>query len=273
MQTPYKKSFLLNNSVKTFLLFTLGFFPLSANHPSFLFFSDIEFRVVENGESDHHYVWIHGDEKTAEMALNSHMKHYPGKAFFIKSEEREVFVSGVMVDPNRMFSRKGAASALRKFKTDWETSALTASLDRLDEDREKFLEKLLPKNGGLLIAVHNNFRGYNVNRELPISRIASIKEDQNPRDFILCTSEADYLKLAGGPFNVILQDELSQDGNGSLSWAALRNGVRYINIETRLGWLSQQKKMLKFAEESLRNSGLNQESAADVSGGGGLDPQ
>lgn len=270
---PCKKSFLLNNSVKTFLLFTLGFFPLSANLPSSLFFSNIEFRIAGNGESDHHYVWIHGDEKTAEMALNYHMKHYPGKAFFIKSEEREVFVSGVMVDPNRIFSRKGAASALRKFKTDWETSALTASLDRLDKDREKFLEKLLPKNGGLLIAVHNNFRGYNVSKEIPNSRLQSIKPQQNPRDFIICTDQSDYSKLASGPFNVILQDEMADDEDGSLSWAALRKGVRYINIETRLGWLSQQKKMLKFVEERLRKSGLNQESATDVSGGAGLDPQ
>ncbi|SVA19533.1 uncharacterized protein METZ01_LOCUS72387, partial [marine metagenome] len=27
--------------------------------------------------------------------------------------------------------------------------------------------------------------------------------------------------------------------------------VRYVNIETRLGWLSQQKKMLEFIEEHL----------------------
>ena len=39
--------------------------------------------------------------------------------------------------------------------------------------------------------------------------------------------------------------------DGSLSWAAIRNNVRYVNIETRLGWLSQQKKMLNFIEENL----------------------
>ena len=40
--------------------------------------------------------------------------------------------------------------------------------------------------------------------------------------------------------------------NGSLSWAALEHGVRYINIETRLGWLSQQKQMLYFVERSIK---------------------
>jgi hypothetical protein len=40
--------------------------------------------------------------------------------------------------------------------------------------------------------------------------------------------------------------------DGSLSWAAMRHGVRYVNIETRLGWLSQQKKMLSFLEDHLK---------------------
>mgnify|MGYP001337322496 FL=1 len=42
------------------------------------------------------------------------------------------------------------------------------------------------------------------------------------------------------------------NNNGSLSWAALEHGVRYINIETRLGWLSQQKKMLYYVESLLK---------------------
>jgi hypothetical protein len=45
---------------------------------------------------------------------------------------------------------------------------------------------------------------------------------------------------------------MEENNDGSLSWAALENGIRYINIETRLGWLSQQKRMLKFVENSLR---------------------
>ena len=48
-----------------------------------------------------------------------------------------------------------------------------------------------------------------------------------------------------------LQEKLPKKDDGSLSWAAIRNNVRYVNIETRLGWLSQQKKMLNFIEENL----------------------
>ena len=39
--------------------------------------------------------------------------------------------------------------------------------------------------------------------------------------------------------------------DGSLSWEALRRNVRYLNVETRLGYLSKQKKMLEFIEEVL----------------------
>ena len=51
--------------------------------------------------------------------------------------------------------------------------------------------------------------------------------------------------------NVVLQESYPENDDGSLSWAALKWGVRYVNIETRLGWLSMQKKMLKYANENL----------------------
>lgn len=251
MQAPWKRSYLLNNFLRTSILFTFGFASLSANPSDSIFFSNIEFRIVKNGLSAHHYIWIHGDEKTAEMALNHHLKHYPGKVFFIQSEHREVSVAGTIVDPNRLFSRKGAESALRKFKPNWNQDDLSIVLDKLDAARQPFLHSLFPPDCGLLIAVHNNFRGYNIKKEFPVTRLKSIKTNQNLRDFILCTDEEDFHRLSDGPFNVILQDEMPDEDNGSLSWAAIRNGVRYINIETRLGWLSQQKKMLRFVEDSL----------------------
>ena len=125
-------------------------------------------------------------------------------------------------------------------------------LDQLDNSRNKFLFNLFPSEGGLLISLHNNFRGYNVKDELKKSQSHSIKKNQNPRDFIICTNENDYKKLKRGPYNIVLQSMMDENNDGSLSWAALGNGVRYINIETRLGWLSQQRKMLDFVENSLR---------------------
>jgi hypothetical protein len=83
------------------------------------------------------------------------------------------------------------------------------------------------------------------------SQLTSIKKGQNPRDFIICTDLNDFEKLAKGPFNVVLQNKTTNSDDGSLSWEALRRGIRYLNVETRLGYLTQQKKMLKFIEEEL----------------------
>jgi len=217
-----------------------------------LSYCGIDFQVKKNGFSDVNYILIHGDEETARMLLSEHIKKNKGKAFFIKSKEREVVFGPTKVDPNRIFSRAGARKALKKFRTHWDHKELTKLLEKLDESRNIFLFNIFPSEGGLLIALHNNFRGYSVKDELTNSQLHSIKKDKNPRDFIICTDLKDYQKLKKGPYNVVLQNIIDEDNNGSLSWSALENGVRYVNIETRLGWLSQQRKMLKFVESSLK---------------------
>ena len=81
---------------------------------SFLVFSDnisfgeISFQVVQKGKSGRHYIWLHGDEKTAKMALDDHMHRNEGKAFLILNETREVIVKDGLIDPNRIFSSEGA---------------------------------------------------------------------------------------------------------------------------------------------------------------------
>ena len=211
----------------------------------------IPFEVVGDGKSQNRYIWLHGDEETARMALEYHMQYYSGLAFFIKSKTREVPFKSTIIDPNRIFSRAGAYKALRKFKPDWSKSSLQNALDVIEDDRKLFLEAIMPRENALLISVHNNFRGYNVHREKHNSQKTSIKSNQNPRDFIICTNDEDYKKLSKGPFNVVLQNKFPDKDDGSLSWEALRRDVRYLNIETRLGYLSMQKKMLKFIEETL----------------------
>ena len=236
------------NFLSFFCLIGLSF----AMDISELSYCGIDFQVKKNGFSDVSYILIHGDEETARMLLSEHIKKNKGKAFFIKSKEREVVLGPTKVDPNRIFSRTGARKALKKFKPHWDHKELTKLLEKLDESRNIFLFNIFPSEGGLLIALHNNFRGYSVKDELANSQLHSIKKDKNPRDFIICTDLKDYQKLKKGPYNVVLQNIIDEDNNGSLSWSALENGVRYVNIETRLGWLSQQRKMLKFVESSLR---------------------
>jgi len=218
---------------------------------SSIFFAGVKFNIIQNGNSPNRYIWLHGDEKTAKMALEHHINNYPGLAFFIQNDNREIPYKSTIVDPNRIFSRTGAYHALRKFKPGWSRGMLKRALDEIDDGRSQFLNILLPDKDGLLVSVHNNFRGYNVFKEKDKSQQISIKSNENPRDFILCTNPQDFEKLSKGPFNVVLQNKLPEKDDGSLSWAALRRNVRYLNIETRLGYLTKQKKMLRFVEATL----------------------
>ena len=218
---------------------------------SFIMFAGAKFNLVQNGDSPNRYIWLHGDEQTARKALEYHIGLYNGLAFFIESETREIPFNSTIIDPNRIFSRYGAYYALRKFKPSWKPGTLKIALDEIDKEREIFLDILLPNNNGMLISLHNNFRGYNVHKEKGKSQRVSIKKSENPRDFIICTNNNDFEILSSSPYNVVLQNKVPEKDDGSLSWEALRRNVRYLNIETRLGYLSKQKEMLKYIEDNL----------------------
>ena len=247
-----------NSDIYSFLSFVFLFNPANAAdsfesdiQKSNITFIGTRFNIIQNGDTPNRYIWLHGDEQTAKMALEYHIDLYGGIAFFIDSRTREIPFESTMIDPNRIFSRKGTYHALRKFKPDWHPGTLKKALDIIDIERDAFLDILMPSKRGVLISVHNNFRGYNVHMEKDKSQRVSIKSDQNPRDFILCTDSNDYESLSDGPFNIVLQNIYPDHDDGSLSWEALRRGVRYLNIETRLGYLTQQKKMLSFVESNL----------------------
>jgi len=221
---------------------------------SFISFAGAKFNLVQNGNSPNRYIWLHGDEQTARIALDYHIRHFAGLAFFIQNETREIPFKSTIVDPNRIFSRSGSYHALKKFKPGWQRGALKQALDEIDSERTSFLDILMPGRNGVLIAVHNNFYGrggYNVKKEEKKSQRTSIKPGQNPRDFIICTYEKDFEKLSTGPYNVVLQSKIPEKDDGSLSWESLRRNVRYLNVETRLGYLTKQKKMLRFIENTL----------------------
>ncbi|HIA93884.1 MAG TPA: hypothetical protein EYO16_01245, partial [Candidatus Marinimicrobia bacterium] len=96
--------------------------------PKAITFAGANFSLVENGNSAVHYIWLHGDEKTAKMALDHHISHFPGKAFFIQNDDREVPYLQTRVDPNRIFSRRGSYYALKKFKPYWPPGTLKKAL-------------------------------------------------------------------------------------------------------------------------------------------------
>jgi hypothetical protein len=208
----------------------------------------IRFDVVRRHSDRRHYLWIHGNEETARHVLRDHIRKAEGRAYLIRNSVRNVRLRGGQLDPNRMFSRDGAEKNLRALNPSWDFYQLQEALDELDRGRQRFLDKLLPERGELLIALHNNSAGYSVMDEVPISDRTSIRNPEQPRLFALCTDTRDYEQLAAGAFNVVLQNVAPKQDDGSLSRLAAARRVRYVNIEAPLGAAAEQRRVLDFVE-------------------------
>ena len=168
---------------RSFLAAGFGWMPF---HKSVIEASGIRFFVRRQGfNSSHRYLLIHGDEKTARQVLDTWMYFHRGTAYFSVTPTRLVPLMGGVIDPNRMFSGVGAEASLRKLNPTWTSDQVRQALELLAHDREKLLHKLIPPKGGLLIALHNNANGYNVNEELTDSDKTSIKEPNRPHEFFL----------------------------------------------------------------------------------------
>ncbi len=214
----------------------------------------VQFNVMKNGESNRRFIWIHGDEKTAAILLKRHLKNNYGTAFLIDNSEREVIINGYVIDPNRIFSKEGAEENLIKLNKRISKVAIDQTLSLLESDKGKFFDYIAPPDGGLLIALHNNLHTYSIDKEIPFSTEVSLKNEKHPHhhNFYICTNRDDYNILSKSPYNAVLQDKQPEKDDGSLSWFAARQGVRFINIETRQGYLSIQTKMLQYVEEFLK---------------------
>lgn len=213
----------------------------------------VEFRVVKRGKSDRRYLLIHGDEETARRTLLDHMKSHQGVAHLVTGSERLVQVAGGRLDPNRMFTRFGAERSFSRLNPKWSSQQVDKALDWLDARREKMLTTLLPVRGALMLALHNNSRGYSVKTELDVSEQMSLpRGDSEPHNFFLCTDQADFDKLCESPYNVVLQKGTLGQDDGSLSRLCAARGLRYVNLEVEIGNGLKQQEMLGWAEARLR---------------------
>jgi hypothetical protein len=213
--------------------------------------ADIPFRIVRNGKDRRRYIWIHGNERTARDVLLAHMQAVEGRAFLIENNVRNATIGSGVIDPNRMFSRFGAEQNLRRLNPGWNEAQFASALVRLGRDRENFVGNVLPGNGGLIVALHNNSEGYSVKDEVPISDATALNNPEHPHEFMLCTMRRDFEVMAGSPFNVVLQNSAPKEDDGSLSRLAAARGVRYVNIEAALGNVGEQTRMLTWLEEHL----------------------
>jgi hypothetical protein len=222
-------------------------FPFSRN-PSI---AGIKFQTIHNGTDRRRYIWIHGNEPTARDVLREHMKQTEGRAFLIESTERNVKIAGGALDPNRMFSRAGAERNLRTLNPTWKPQQISKVLNDLDRDRNRFLHRILPQPGGLIVALHNNGPAYSVKDEVAISNAVAMNDAGHPDEFMLCSAEADFSILASSRFNVLLQNRPQGPDDGSLSRLCADRHVRYVNIEAALGNAEGQTRMLQWLEAAL----------------------
>lgn len=237
---------------RTFLLAGLGWLnPFSWFHRT-ISIAGTRFQLIRHDGDRRHYIWIHGNETTARDVLRDHIRKYSGRAFLIENGQRNIHVDGGLLDPNRMFSRAGAGNNLRRLNPKWTDQQVQAALDFLERDREHFLNAVLPKDGQLLVALHNNSSGYSANDEVPISDAVSLKKPAEPHEFMLCTMRADFNRLSQSPFNVLLQNTAPPEDDGSLSRLTATRGLRYVNIEAGLGNREAQQAMLDWIEVNLK---------------------
>lgn len=239
------------------LLFTrrqalLAWPPFLSASPKKATLAGIEFQILQNGfHSRRRYLLIHGNEATARECLAGHMRVYRGIAHLVTGAERYVEVAGGKLDPNRMFSREGALRSFRRLNPTWSDAALASACDWLDQRRGKLLKHLLPPRQGLLFAVHNNSQGYSMEEEIPISNDVHLPLKNQPHEFFLAADRIDFLRLAGGPYNVLLQDSPKGPDDGSLSRLAAKHRFRYVNLEVGLGKAEKQSEMMAWLEQRL----------------------
>ena len=209
------------------------------------------FRILRNGRSKRRFLLIHGNEETARAVLTRFMDTQDGIAYIIESHTRNVPIASGEIDPNRMFSRVGAEANLKTQNPMWTAREMDRALRILDQGRDHLVHALFPPDRGLICALHNNSENYSVTDEAPISDATSLREPANPHAFYLCTDPGDYAILSQSAYNVVLQHNKPEADDGSLSHLAARRGVRYLNLEVRLGDADRQLEMLRWANWSL----------------------
>ena len=217
-------------------------------HPRY---AGIEFQVLRHGHSKRRYLLIHGNERTAYGVLAAHMKTHAGIAHLVTGLERNIKAGGLAFDPNRIWSHEGAEKNLRALNPKATREARENVAHLLDRGRAKLIRAVLPPKSGLLIAMHNNSRGYSVEDEVPISDQVSLNDRTNPHEFMLATDPADFALLSKSPFNSVLQKNAPPEDDGSLSRLAAKQGVRYVNIEAGQGNATKQEAMLAWLERNL----------------------
>lgn len=174
-----------------------------------------------------------------------------GVAYLIDNPTRTITFRGGKLDPNRMFSNTGAEANLKKLNPEWTARQVDDGVKYLNNNRNQLVNRLIPPKGGLILAMHNNSRGYDIQTEIPISDAHALNDPADPGDFGLVVNPEDFAVVKDGPYNMVLQANPKGPDDGSLSRLAVKLGIRYVNLEAKLGNTEKQRAMLNWIEQRL----------------------
>ncbi len=233
--------------------------PLS--HTIFLKIGDraIPFTLAVYGNlKDLVFINLHDDEQTSVIATKRLLQQQGGLLIRLDNRGDRIIrfnLNGKRYgfDPNRIFSREG----INKTLTEQGRFSKKAA-DEVDKFAKRILQ-LIPKNLSWLIALHNNKdEGYSINDYLPgnekekDAKDLHINPDKDADDLFLTTDSNLFDSLAAENYNILLQDNINAEKDGSLSIYCGEKNIRYLNCETEHDKIAEYEKMITIAESYMR---------------------
>ncbi|MEZ5034174.1 MAG: hypothetical protein R2796_04230 [Chitinophagaceae bacterium] len=214
--------------------------------------SKIKVKIYQYGEPNHILcINLHANETTSVNAATAVLANTGGTIVRVMNNEQRVIpfkINGVRYrfDPNRIFSDVGIQQTLR------ENGRISAAAIKAVDQFAKSLLAYFPDSISCIVALHNNTNeAYSVKSYLPGSRREKDAKavapfaSQDVDDIAFTTDSLLYKKMADCGYNSIWQDNINVKQDGSLSVYCGNNNIRYINIETQHGSVSQYATMFE----------------------------
>jgi hypothetical protein len=203
------------------------------------------------------YYNMHDDENTAVEAMEKILLDHGGKFVELQFKGKR-WIGGWMnakrhfwFDPNRIYTDLGIYKTLRAYQS--YNSYSRKEVKKLGQ----FITKELLKDAKMIVALHNNQRGYNILKYLKDSIFEEdaamyyINKEHSPHDFFYIVDTALYDFVVSKGYNAVLQNPESVADDGSLSVYCANQGIPYVNVEAKKGHLKQQIEMIELLQEYI----------------------
>ncbi len=217
---------------------------LKTNH------SQIVVKAIEYKTDTLIFINVHNNETTSIKAIQKTLPRYFGKFLAFQSGgTREINLvenrKKISFDPNRIFTKTGIESTLRNYACYSEQN-----FESVNHFSKQVLQ--LVKNAKLLVALHNNSNGaFSVTSILKENAQKHdfleiyINKNKDEEDFYYVTQKSAFDYFKSKNYNVVLQDNINIEDDGSLSVYCGKNSIPYINIECENKHLSEQIAMIE----------------------------